>query len=47
VGSVVPRFRSLDAEPDLVRASLRRIEVDATAYLAMPCLPPLTVPGAA
>ena len=42
VSSVVPRFRRFDSDPRLISASLRRIANDASAYAAMPCVPPLT-----
>ncbi len=40
--SVVPRFRRLEAEPGLIRASLRRIAEEARVYASIPCVPPLS-----
>jgi hypothetical protein len=40
--SVIPQFRRLDLQPNLVRTSLTRITEEASAYAAMPCLPPIT-----
>lgn len=38
--SVVPRFRRLDAQPHLVRASLDRVIADAQHYAGRPCVLP-------
>ena len=40
--SVVPRFRRLEAEPGLIRSSLRRIAEEARVYASIPCVAPLT-----
>jgi len=45
VGSVVPRFRKLDGQAQLVRTTLDRISDEASALAAMPCLPPLDPEG--
>jgi hypothetical protein len=42
VMSVVPRFRRFDAMAGLMQTSLRRIGDEASAYAALPCVPPLT-----
>ncbi len=38
--SVVPRFRRFDADPDLVRQTLRRVVDGAERYASQPCLEP-------
>ena len=43
VTSVVPRFRRIDADTYLVRASLRRISDEASHLASAPCV----LPGAA
>jgi hypothetical protein len=40
VGSVVPKFRRLDADMRLVDASLRRIFADGRTYSSLPCVVP-------
>ena len=40
VGSVVPKFRRLDADRRLVDASLRRIFADGRTYSSLPCVVP-------
>jgi hypothetical protein len=41
VTAVVPRFRRLDMDADLVDGSLSRVSAEAAAYASLPCVPPL------